>query len=97
MNNLVLGVNELQVGCAISVVDDISRELEKLLETAKLLGFPNAYWTLIISSTSDSATTQKCGTNLIEDRREADEERFGPATIETFSAMPFVTNLRKAF
>ncbi len=88
-NNLVLGVNELQ---ALSMVDDISKELEKLRNTANMF-----------SSTSDSAATQKRVNKLIEDRREADEERFGPATIETmdlvatFCAMHLGVNLRKAF
>ena len=106
VNNLVLGVNELQDGCAISAVDDISRELEKLHEAATLLGLPNAdsiNWTLVVSSTSDSAATQKRVNKLIEEQRKADEERFGPATIETmdlvetFCAMHLGVNLRKAF
>lgn len=62
MNNLVLGVNELQDGSAISAVDDISRELERVCKAATLLGLTNANsinWTLVVSSTSDSAATQK--------------------------------------
>ena len=37
VNVLVLGVNELQDGSALSAVDDISKELEKLREAATLL------------------------------------------------------------
>ena len=53
-------VNEVSDGTAAAAVDDISRELEVLHETAKALGIPNAEsinWTLLVSSTSDSAST----------------------------------------
>lgn len=71
VNNLVLGVNELQDGSALSAVNDISRELEKLREAATLLGLPNANsikWTLVVSSTSDSAATQERVNKLIEEQ-----------------------------
>ena len=105
-NNLVLGVNELQNGSAVSAVDDISREFEKLRHTASMLRQPNPNsinWALVVSSTSDSAATQKRVNKLIEEHRQSDEERFGPATIETidlietFCSMHLGVNLRKAF
>lgn len=105
-NNFVLGVNELQDGSAASAIDDISREFEKLRYAASMLGLPNPNsinWTLVVSSTSDSAATQKCMNKLIEDCRQSDEEKFGPATIqtidviETFCSMHLGVNLRKAF
>ena len=84
-------------------------EFEKLRRVAEMLGLPNPdaiNWTLIKSSTSDSASTQKCLNKLIAERRESDEERFGPAVctgetlldlIETFCSMHQGVNLRKAF
>ena len=105
-NNIVLGVNELQDGSAASAIDDISREFEKLRSAASMLGLPNPNsinWTLVVSSQSDSAACQKLMNRLIEDCRQSDEERFGPATIETidvietFCSMHLGINLRKAF
>ncbi len=36
----------------------------------------------MVSSISDSAAMQKRVNKLIEDRRETDEEKFGPATMD---------------
>lgn len=105
-NNMVLSVNELQDGSATIAIDDISREFEKLRHAANVLKLPNPNsinWTLVVSSSSDSAATQKRVNKLIEDCREKDEERFGPANIETidlvetFCSMHLGINLRKAF
>ena len=107
-NNMVVSVNELPDGKAISAVEDISREFEKLRRVAEMLGIPNANsinWTLVMSSTSDSASTQKLLNKLIEEKRQSDEEIFGQATctvemldlIETFCSMHLGVNLRKAF
>jgi len=78
-NGLVLSVNEVADGSARTAVDDISSELEKLRKAANALGLPNANsinWTLVVSSSADSAATQKCMNKLIEELREADEEKF---------------------
>ena len=107
-NDMVLSVNELPDGKSISAIEDISREFVKLRRIAEMLGLPNANsinWTLVKSSTSDSASTQKCLNKLIEEKRESDEERFGSATctvetldlIKTFCSMHLGVNLRKAF
>ena len=105
-NDMVLSINELPDGTAISAVDDISREFEKLREAAKMLGLPNPdsiNWTLVISSSSDSASTQKRINKLIEECKQNDTEKFGPATtetiglIKTFCSMHLGVNLRKAF
>ena len=105
-NGFVLGVNELQDGSAASAIDDICREFEKLRYAASKLGLPNPNsinWTLVVSSTSDSAATQKRINKLIEECRQSDEEKFGPATtetidvIETFCSMHLGINLRKSF
>ena len=80
VNDFVLGVSELQDGSAASAVDDINREFQKLRHAASMLGLPNSNainWTLVVSSTSDSASTQKRINRLIEDCRQHDEERFG--------------------
>ena len=80
--------------------------LLKLRRTAYALRMPNANsinWTLLVSSTSDSAATQKKLNKLIDKCREDDEKTFGPATvnmidlIETFCSMHLAVNLRKAF
>ena len=106
VNDMVLSVNEIADGTAVTAVADISNELEKLRKTAHALGLPSPdsiNWTLIVSSTSDSAATQKRINKLIEERRQTDEERFGCATIETFDlvenfcSMHLGVNLRKAF
>ena len=105
-NNMVLSVNELSDGSAVSVIDDISGEFKKLRHAAHMLGLPNPdaiNWTLVVSSKSDSAATQKRVNKLIEEKRQADEEKFGSATVdtidlvETFCSMHLGVNLRKAF
>ena len=106
INDMVLSVHELSNGTADSAIADISRELEKLRRTAHALRMPNANsinWTLLVSSTSDSAATQKKLNKLIDKCREDDEKTFGPATvktidlIETFCSMHLAVNLHKAF
>ena len=81
-SEMVVSVNELTDGKATTVVEDIAMEFEKLRRVAEMLGLPNPNainWTLVKSSTSDSAATHKCLNKLIVERREIDEERFGPA------------------
>lgn len=106
INDVVVSVNELPDGTAKSAIADVSRELEKLRQTALALHLPNAEsinWTLLVSSTSDPASTQKKFNKLIEEQREADEITYGPAThrtielIKTFCSMHLGVNLRKAF
>ena len=61
-NGIVLGVDELPDEKAISAIEDISKEFEKLRKIAQMLDLPNPNsinWTLVISSMSDSAATQK--------------------------------------
>ena len=62
INDVVISVNELPDGTALSAIKDVSRKLEKLREVAHALRLPNASrinWTLFISSTSDSAASQQ--------------------------------------
>lgn len=73
---------------------------------AHALKLPNAdkiNWTLIVSSSSDSASTQKRFNKLLQEEREKDEERFGAMCpeaielVENFCSMHLGINLRKAF
>lgn len=103
INDVVISVNELPDGTAVSAIEDVSKELEKLREIARALRFPNADQILFTSSTSDCAATQKRLNKLIDDYREKDEQRFGAATLETvaivesFCSMHLGINLQKAF
>ena len=89
-----------------TMVHDISRELEILRDVAHALNMPSAdilNWTLIVSSSSDSASTQKRFNRLLQLQREEDERKFGTACpegieiVETFCCMHLGVNLRKAF
>ena len=106
INDVAVSVNEVSDGTAASAIEDISRELATLCETAQVLGVPNAErinWTLIASSTSDSAATQKCLNKMIKERRDQDAETFGIATaatvdiVQNLCSMNLGVNLRKAF
>ena len=108
ISGMTLSVNEIPDGSADSMIDDISKELLKLREIAHALQLPNAdkiNWTLIQSSSSDSASTQKRFNRIVEEKREEDMKRFGPACkcpdvielVENFCCMHLGVNLRKAF
>ena len=108
INGTVLSVNEIPDGSADSMIADISHELQKLRDIAHQLHLPNAdkiNWTLIRSSSSDSASTQKKFNKLVEEKREEDHKRFGSADecsdvtelVENFCCMHLGVNLRKAF
>ena len=77
INDLVVSVNEVTDGTASSIIADISRELQTLRDTAHALGMqnPNSInWTMIVSSSSHSAATQKKMNMLVEECKDADEE-----------------------
>ena len=77
INDIVVSVNEVPDGTSASIVNDISTELKILRETAQAMGMPNANsinWTLLVSSTSDSASTQKRFNKLIQECRDIDEQ-----------------------
>ena len=106
-NMIAVSVNEIPDGTADSIIEDISGELQKLREVAHALKIPNSdsiNWTLVQSSSSDSASTQKRFNKLIEQHMEADQEKFGSESfdaigeiVENFCAMHLGCNLRKAF
>ncbi len=108
VNGTVISVNEVPDGSSDSMIADISRELQKLRDVAHALQLPNAKkinWTLMRSSTSDSASTQKKFNKLVEEKIEEDFARFGPSSdcpdlkelVENFCCMHLAVNLRKAF
>lgn len=108
INGIVLSVNEIPDGSADSMIADISYELQKLRNIANKLNLPNAdriNWTLITSSSSDSASTQKRFNKLVKEKKEEDREQFGPPgecpdfteLVENFCCMHLGVNLRKAF
>ena len=107
INGMVISVNDLPDGSADTIIEDVSKELTKLREMAHSLGLPNAdaiNWSLVSSSTSDSAATQKRFNRLMEECKQADIKRFGQTSaddaleiLENFCAMHLGTNLRKAF
>ena len=107
INGMAISVNELANGSSLTAINDVSRELEKLRKTAHALGVPNAdsiNWSLIESSTSDSASTQKRFNCLLQERKEADKETFNTDSegahlnfIENFCSMHLGVNIRKAF
>ena len=108
IDDIVISVGEQVDGTSDSIVDHVSKELQKLREMARDLGLPNSEsinWTLISCSTSDSASNQKKFNKLVEKCKEVDQEKFGSnyspesslEIIENFCAMHLGCNLRKAF
>ena len=85
INDMVVSVNELPDGTAASAVHDVSRELQTLREIAHALKMPNSdtiNWTLLVSSTSDSASTQKQFNKLIEECTDNDEEKIRTSNLK---------------
>lgn len=90
-NGTVLGVQEVSDGTAETMLKELDRQLTHLRKMATELQIPNANninWTLIVSSTSDGAATQKKINRLLQDLKTRDEEQFGPANNA-------ITNFRK--
>lgn len=104
INETVISVNELPDGSSESMIADINCELQKLRDVANALRLPNAdkiNWTLMRSSTSDSASTQKKFNKLVEERIAEDLAQFGSASdcpdlqkfVENFCYMHLAVNL----
>ncbi len=75
-------------------------------ETARQLNLHNAdsiNWTVFSSSSADSASTQKKLNRLLQERKNTDEEKYGPfensgiEIIQNICTMHLGVNLRKAF
>lgn len=103
ISDVVVSVNELADGTAETTINDVSKELRA---TAHALGISNAdsiNWTLLASSSSDSASTQKRFNKLMQECIEADREKFGMESseatelVENFCGMHLGSSLRKAF
>ena len=100
-----MGVQEVPDDCAETMIIELDKQLAKLRNTANELNIPNANainWTLIVSSTSDGASTQTKFTKLLQEYRKNDEEKFGETSAEVKEivankcGMHLGVNLRKA-
>ena len=103
INNTVISIDEIHDGTAETVINDVSKQLQKLREMAFTLNLPNANsinWTSISSSSSsDSAASQKKLNKLIQQCQSNDKKEFGEAhtegisLVENFCAMHLGCNL----
>jgi hypothetical protein len=107
INGLVLSVNEVPNGSAEEIAKDISQELERLRRIAHEIGLGNAdsiNWSLVASSTSDCAATQKKFNKIAQKLKDEDTKQFGHTSVtaghdilSNFCAMHLGINLRRAF
>ena len=77
ISGMILSVNEIPDGSADSTIADISQQLQKLREISHTLQLPHAdkiNWTLIQSSSSDSASTQKRFHKVVEEKIFSEDE-----------------------
>ncbi len=88
------------------MLDDIGAQLQKLRTIAMELGLPNYDMfncTMIQSSSSDSASTQKKLNYLLQQKKDQDQlihcvaESESLDIVKIFCGMHFGVNLRKAF
>ena len=80
----MLSVNEITDETSQTIIDNIDKELSKLREAASQLNLQNANsinWTLFMSSTADSAVTQKKLNHLLQGRIKEDEIKYGPTQL----------------
>ena len=105
VSGTVLGVNEVSDGSSETMIKELDRQLARLREMASELDIPNANsinWTLIVSSTSDGASTQTKFNRLLEELRVRDEHLYGPVNnslkevVANKCGMHLGVNLRKA-
>ena len=105
-NGVVISVSKIPDGKADTIIEDIDKQFKKLRRIADQLRILNSSalnWSMICSSTSDSASTQKRLNDLLEQRKEEDCKVFPNANQESleivrnFCAMHLGVNLQKAF
>ena len=99
INGMVLSVNEIPDGSADSMIADISHELQKLRDIPHALNLPNAdkiNWTLIMSSSSDSASTQKRFNRFNINWPKKKEKRIMNGLVQQVNA-PTLPNVLKTF
>uniref|UniRef100_A0A1X7V6J4 Uncharacterized protein n=1 Tax=Amphimedon queenslandica TaxID=400682 RepID=A0A1X7V6J4_AMPQE len=108
INGMTISVNEICDGSSLTAINDLGRELEILRKTAQAFGLPNAdaiNWSIIESSSSNSAATQKHFNDLLLKKKEFDSKKFDGTNpggadfnfVENFSSIHLGVNLRKAF
>ena len=89
ISGTVMDVQEVSDGTSETMIKELDKQLTQLRNIAKELEIPNANsinWTLIVSSTSDGASTQN---RLLQELLARDQEQFGP---ENASLKVIVTN-----
>ena len=105
INGTVMAVNEVSDGTSETMLKDSDKVLTRLRDMANKLQIPNANsinWGLIVSSTSDGASTQTKFNRLLQELRERDQNKFGPANeslkelVVNKCGMHLGVNLRKA-
>ena len=106
-NELVRSVSEVPNGSAEEVANNISKELERLRNIAHEIGLENAdsiNWSLVVSSTSDCAATQKKFNKVAQMWKNEDLKQFGYTSVDAgteiisnFCPMYLGINLRHAF
>ena len=105
-NVVVISVSEIADGKAETIIEDINQQFKRLREVASQLGIENhsmLNFSMIHSSTSDSASTQKRLNDLLEKCKGEDSQLLPCANSEcleivnNFCAMHLGVNLRKAF
>ena len=87
-----MGVQEVSDGTSETMIKGLDKQVTQLRNIAKELEIPNANsinWSLIVSSTSDGASTQTKLKRLLQELRARDQEQFGP---ENASLKVIVTN-----
>ena len=105
ISGTVLGVQEVSDGTSETMIKELDKQLTELRNIAKELEIPNANsinWTLIVSSTSDGASTQTKLNRLLQELRARDHEQFGPENaslkviVSNKCGMHLGVNIRKA-
>ena len=103
---MVISVSEIADGKAETIIEDIDQQFKRLREVASQLGIENhnmLNFSMIHSSTSDSASTQTRLNDLLEKRKGEDSQILPCANSEcldivrNFCAMHLGVNLHKAF
>ena len=106
VNGIVLGVNDVVDGSAKSAVEELEVVLSNIRDTAQVLEVPGAQsigWSLVQSSMSDQASTQKLFNKLVEEKVQEERVQLGENTqdegkqvLELFCGMHLGVNLRTA-
>lgn len=106
VNGIVLGVSDVVDGSAKSAVEELDVVLRSIRERAQVLQLPGAEsigWSLVQSSMSDQASTQKFFNKLVEEKVQEERAQLGEIrqgegkqVLEVFCGMHLGVNLRSA-